>query len=50
MLWGSKESLYSFFNHNNIKKALDYFYNQKIEDEKKAGIYLCINRQKKQVF
>ena len=47
MLWGSKESLYSFFNHNNIKKALDYFYNQKIKDEKKAGIYLCINRQKK---
>ena len=49
MLWGSKESLYLFFKNNNIKKAFDYFY-QKKENERKSGIYLCINMQIKICF
>ena len=40
MLWGSKEGLKKFFEENNIKNALEYFYIK----EKLAGIYLCIEK------
>ena len=46
MLWGSAESLYQFFKENNIKEALSYF-NKDEENQKNAGIYLCINICKK---
>ena len=46
MLWGSMESLFQFFKDNNIKEAFDYF-SKNYENKKRAGIYLCINRNKK---
>ena len=44
MLWGSKEGLKKFFEENNINKAIEYFYRKNENEEKKAGIYLCIEK------
>ena len=42
MLWGSKEGLNIFWKNHNINNAIDYF-----KDEKKEGIYLCIEKDEK---
>ena len=39
MLWGSKEGLNKFWKDNKIQKAIDYY-----KEEKKEGIYLCVER------
>ena len=41
MLWGSKEGLNKFWEDNKIQKAIDYY-----KEEKKEGIYLCVERNK----
>ena len=41
-LWGSKEGLIKFWKENNIKDAITYFE----KDEKEAGVYLCIKKNK----
>ena len=43
MLWGTKESIRQFFTDKGINNALTYF--EKKERDKKAGIYLCINKK-----
>ena len=44
MLWGSKESLFSFLKFHKIKIAIDSLENKNNE---KSGIYLCINKATK---
>ena len=44
MLWGSKESLFSFFKFHKITIAIDSLENKNNE---KSGIYLCLNKNKK---
>jgi len=44
MLWGSKESLFSFLKFHKIKIAIDSLESKNNE---KSGIYLCLNKTKK---
>ena len=46
MIWGTKEGIYSFLLEKNIKILFEDFMKNN-DNENKAGIYLCINKQKK---